>query len=268
MGRKRKLPEDYATENADDLEAKSGSLICKYCSIEINLTSKPSDRIREHLRSKHHEKLKRKHHEDSTKQPTLEQALVTARKRKEEVVDISHKFVRAVCYSGLPYAVLEGPVADLVKQFCPAARTMPGVDSLAGPYLDRVFSLHTEQIKVKIGDQPVTIIVDESPELMGRPCVNTLFSFYDTEKRGKTVLMVDCSFLTVCNAASILLHLTDVLKTYDLDWKRVLGLASDSAAYMRSLFADLRRSHNPRMIHITCPAQCCYMHSAGVSLFF
>ena len=109
MGRKRKLPEDYATENVDDLKVKSGSLICKYCRIKINLTLKPSDRIREHLRSKRHERLKQKYHEDSMKQPMLEQALVTARKRKEEAMDISHEFVRAVCYSGLPFAILEGP---------------------------------------------------------------------------------------------------------------------------------------------------------------
>ena len=63
------------------------------------------------------------------KQPTLEQALVTGRKRKEEAMDINHEFVRAVCYSGLPFAVLEGPVADLVKRFCPAAHTMPRVES-------------------------------------------------------------------------------------------------------------------------------------------
>ena len=100
-------------------------------------------------------------------------------------MDVCHEFVCAVCYSGLPFAVLEGPVADFVKQFCPAARTMPEVDALAGPYLDRVFSLHAEQIKTMVRDQPVTIIVDESPELMGRPCVNTLFSFYDATKRDK-----------------------------------------------------------------------------------
>ena len=64
-------------------------------------------------------------------------------------MDVCHEFVHAVCYSGLTFAVLEGPVDDFVKQFCPAARTMPGVDALAGPYLERVFSLHAEQIKTK-----------------------------------------------------------------------------------------------------------------------
>lgn len=253
MGRKKRKAEDYAVDH-DDLQEISGGLFCKYCRMEINLVSKPSERIREHLGSKRHDRLKRKYMRTSGNQPTLEQTLVTARRNKEETVDVCHEFVKAVCYSGLPFAVMEGPVADLVKQFCPAARSMPGVDSLAGPYLDRVFHHHTEQIKMKIGDQPVTVIVDESPELLGRPCLNTLFAFYDVEKGDRRVLLVDCSFLNVCNAASILLHLTDVLRKYNLDWSRVIGLASDSAAYMRALFADLKRSHNPRMVHIACPA--------------
>jgi hypothetical protein len=253
MPRSKKRPGDYAIEN-EDLESQADALLCKYCRVEINTTTKPSDRIKEHLHSKRHQRIKSKCLEESSSQPTLEEVLLTSKKQKEEAMDVSHEFVRAVCYGGLPFSVLDGPIADLVKRFCPAARTMPGVDALAGPYLERVYSLHAEQIKTKIRDQPVTIIVDESPELMGRPCVNTLLSFYDVEKRDKVTLMVNCSFLTVCNAASIALYLSDVLKSYDVKWEKVIALASDSAAYMKALFADLKKAQNPSMIHITCPA--------------
>lgn len=253
MGRTKKTPQDYASEN-ENLAVESDTLFCKYCRNEINIKSKGSDRIREHLASKRHRRIKLKCLEESRNQPTINESLFATRKRKQESEDVAHEFVRAVCYSGLPFSVMNGPVAHLVKRFCPAARTMPGVDALAGPYLDRVFDLHTEQITTKVSGEPLTIIVDESPELMGRPCVNTLFSFYDKERRDKAVLLVNCSFLNVCNAATILLHITNVLETYHVDWKQVIGLASDSAAYIRSLYTDLRQSHNSAMVHIASPA--------------
>ena len=43
---------------------------------------------------------------------------VMARKRKQEAVDVSHKFVKAVCYSGLLFTLMKGTVAQVVKRFC------------------------------------------------------------------------------------------------------------------------------------------------------
>ena len=64
-GRKRKTPQDWATEYTDFYVKKMKSdgvereaLVCTYCSLEINIAGKVWDRIHEHICSKRHAKLK------------------------------------------------------------------------------------------------------------------------------------------------------------------------------------------------------------------
>ena len=61
---------------------------------------------------------------------------------------------------------------------------------MASKYLPEVYQQHKEVIKFRIQDQKVCIIADESPDILGRPAVNTLLSYYVAEKNEKAVTEV------------------------------------------------------------------------------
>ena len=101
-------------------------------------------------------------------------------------------------------------------------------------------------IKFRIYIQKVSIIADKSLAIWGRLAVNTPVSYYVhvVEKNEKAVTLVDTTTLQSCNSTSLALLLTTVVANYGEDQEDVIGLASDSAEYMRNLVNDLRSAHN------------------------
>ncbi|KAH7940475.1 hypothetical protein HPB49_000357 [Dermacentor silvarum] len=51
-------------------------------------------------------------------------------------------------------------------------------------------------------DEPIYVTIDESPELLGRPAVAMLATFYDDELPGRRTLMIDLQIVQKCNAVS------------------------------------------------------------------
>ena len=63
------------------------------------------------------------------------------------------------------------------------------------------------------------------------------------------VALVDTSIMASCNSTSVALLLSQALKKVDKDWLDVIGLSTDSAAYMQKLFADVKTAYNPKILH-------------------
>ena len=173
-----------------------------------------------------------------------------AKRKEQEAESAAHDFVRGLSYSAIPLHEADGYLGKPFRKYSPPARTMPHSHQLASKYLPEVYQQHKEVIKFRLQDQKICVIADESPDVMGRPAVNTLLSYYLVEKNEKAVTLVDTSILRSCNSTSLALLLTKVLTDFGKDWNDVIGLASDSAEYMRKLVGDLRSAHNPKLLHI------------------
>ena len=210
MPRKRKAVNDWVTEFPEDLETREKKpktdsreaevgLVCKYCAVEtdVNPKKKPWDRIQEHLASSRQKKLKEnfKKRKDSNKQLTLFETEVRQRQKEREAESATHDFVRALSYSAISLNHADGFVGKLFKKYCPAARCMPTRRQLEQKYLPEVYARHKDLIKQRISSQKLSIIVDESPEVLGRPAVNTLFCYHNEENNTKEVVLADTSIL-------------------------------------------------------------------------
>jgi hypothetical protein len=81
-----------------------------------------------------------------------------------------------------------------MRKYVPEAKSMPQYRQFREKYSDQVFSSHIEQIKLRIKSK-ISVILDESPHLLGRPTVNVLFSFFDERVKTKSVFWLMYAFL-------------------------------------------------------------------------
>jgi hypothetical protein len=264
MPRKRKRATDWAKEFSDDLETREKkrntendsetTLVCRYCSVEIDVDpkKKPWDRIKEHLASSRHKRLKENYKKriDANKQLTLFETEVRQRKKEKEAESATHDFVRALSYSAISLNHADGFLGKLFKRYCPAARCMPTRRQLEQKYLPEVYAQHKELIKQKINNRKLSIISDESPEVLGRPAVNTLFCYHNKEKNTKEVVLADTSILRAVNSTSLSVLLSKVLGEYGKGFRDVMAISSDSAEYLSKLVRDLQMSYNQKLLHI------------------
>ena len=70
----------------------------------------------------------------------------------------------------------------------------------------------------------LSIISDESPEVLGRPAVNTLFCYHNEEKNTKEVVLVDTSILRAVNSTSLSVLLSKVLGEYGKHFRDVMAV--------------------------------------------
>ena len=106
-------------------------------------------------------------------------------------------------------------MGKFIRKYIPRAKNFPTVDHLKDKYLQKVFVSHIDAIKTKIHDQKITLIIDESPDLMGRPALNILASFFDYETRQKRIVLLKTAITTSTNSVSISHNLSQVLGDFN-----------------------------------------------------
>jgi hypothetical protein len=190
-------------------------LSCKYCKNEFTFNGKISTRLKEHMiDSQKHQKLKAEHlkREESGKQLTITETQIRLKERQQKCESACHEFVYALALSGQPLGHGKGFVGKFVRKWVFAMRGMPSNGQhLADKYLVEVFNKHINFIKDTIKDEKITIIIDESPDIMGRKTVNALFSFFNAQKREKNIYLVDVSFIKICNTDTITLLVNSIV---------------------------------------------------------
>lgn len=120
---------------------------------------------------------------------------------------------------------------------------MPGSDQLYRKYLHEVSDKDLATISSLMKDQPISVTIDESPELRGRPAVAVLATFYDDELPGRRTLMIDLQIVQQCNAVSIAMLMQTALQKVGKTLGDIAVLCSDSASYMQKLHKDLQLSN-------------------------
>ena len=91
---------------------------------------------------------------------------------------------------------------------------------------------------------------DESPDILGRPVVNALISFYDNSigRDRKVVRLVDTCIVKAYNSTTLAFVLAHVLNEIGKDWVDMIDLVSDSTNYMNKLYNDLK-PYNHKLLH-------------------
>lgn len=84
-------------EDSDD------TIVCQYCNIKVSLSAdkKPSDRLKEHVGGKRHNRIKEQASNSSCRQPTLLELQVRQKNLEKDQEGAIYDLVRSVCHSGL-----------------------------------------------------------------------------------------------------------------------------------------------------------------------
>jgi hypothetical protein len=104
--------------------------------------------------------------------------------------------------------------------------------------------------KNKIKDIKLSIITDESPDILGRSTLSILVSFFDKEIKGKNILLLDLSIIIKCDSINVLNKIAQVLEKYGINWDDVLAISTDSAEYMRKMVKDIKTFQNKNILHV------------------
>ena len=100
-------------------------------------------------------------------------------------------------------------------------------------YLPKLFNYHLNYIKNIVSRRKISLIINESPDILGRKTVNTLISFYNERKKEKTVLLIDCAVSDLINAGKIKNISENALMKTDKKWNDVITISTYSASYMK-----------------------------------
>jgi len=229
MGNKKLSVEDWA-KKYDDLSFKKrkvtkidGStvteevLFCQYCAYEIDIKNRPSDKINNHFKTEKHKNLKRAElvRRKNGKQLTLIETCSRSKEKEKQREGFIHDFVRAVCFDAIPIEKADGYLGKLIKKYVPSANSLPTANNLREKFLFEIFKSHVNKIKDKIKKKKISLIIDESPDFMGRPALNILTSFYDFEKREKKILLLKTAILKNTTSTYISDVLSKVLSDFD-----------------------------------------------------
>jgi hypothetical protein len=214
------------------------------------MNSRVAALIAQHIKTPKHKNLKEKEIQRSGRQLSLEETASRAKERQQKVESFNHDLTRALCYSAIPLYKIESDFGKLMRKYVPEAKSMPQYRQFREKYLDEVFSSHIEQIKLRIKSEKISVILDESPHLLGRPTVNVLFSFFDERVKTKSVFLVDVCFPRQVNSVSISNTLTTSLTKFDKTYDDVIAIFSDSASYLEKMISELKQSINSKVFHI------------------
>ena len=128
---------------------------------------------------------------------------------------MAHDFTCALVYSGVSLNKADWHVEKVFRKHCPAARTMPCSQQLSQKYLPEICEQHMCVFKEKTAAMKISTTLDESPDLLGWPAINTLISFYDSASDKKMILLVDTSLVKSCNSTTVALTVSQALSNIE-----------------------------------------------------
>ncbi|KAJ1103866.1 hypothetical protein NDU88_001287 [Pleurodeles waltl] len=185
----------------------------------------------------------------------------TTRQNIEEAADIPHKAVKALCESGVPLHQTDGPIGELIRQLCPAARTMCKSSKMYEKYLPEVYGAQIANMRRDVANVPISLTVDETTEVHGDPATGTLVTYYtDDAEKDCCSALVGFTVSDEYNSAKIAFIVNNVL--WVNHGMTLLLYVSDSASYMTKTVDDLHAAQRVDFFHIKDP---CHLIHAAVS---
>lgn len=90
-------------------------------------------------------------------------------------------FMSALAKCEISFEQASAPQGEFVCQHCPAANMVPGGCRLLQKQLIKIFSRHMEGICNVVKGSKLRFVLNESPEILGYPIVNTLVCLYSAD---------------------------------------------------------------------------------------
>lgn len=127
-------------------------------------------------------------------------------------------FVSRALFSSLPTASLDVPSGS---KYCPTAKIMSSAKQPRGAYLGEVFHNYKRMLTRKVEKVNISIIVDESPDVLGVLTLNKLLCCSDADKKGQVTYLMNMTHLKAFNSLTIGTTLISMLIEYGRSWNDV-----------------------------------------------
>jgi len=213
--------------------------MCIHCNHEVNWQK--SSTLSSHVLSLHH--LSIKNGGKKTLPTTIQSCLSTQDKKQE----FNSDFVEMMLACNIPLEKRD-KMENWLQKYLPNAGWIPSSDALRKVYVPKVISKHKLEITNKIQNQPLSLIIDGSPDRLSRNVVNSIIH---CGYSGDTFLL-GTTFLNEINNISLFNLIDNVRQEYSIKWKNIETLVCDSASYNKKLYNTIKSGINPNIKLMRC----------------
>jgi len=142
------------------------ALICVHCNHTVDWTKKTT--LTDHLTSAKHLECKLRKPSDKV-QMTLEATVAQLDNKQQMIMD----FTEMMTQCNIPLEKRD-KMNSWLQKYVPNSGSIPMANTLRQNYLPEVLKKNKNAIKEKIKGQPLSIIIDSSPDKLSRNVVNTI----------------------------------------------------------------------------------------------
>jgi len=216
---KRKVTlKERANEFRNDFEIYEGVLRCKFCNKAFNFQKKSI--LERHIKSDTHKNSKFggiQTHLFSSNADNLKQILIL------ETIDMLIK-------NDIPLKKFDTMKYFFAKNIINGG-VLPNSCQLRKCYIPKYYNLQQDLIKEKLDSNLISLLLDESPDSLGRHVFITIARILSTGE----YFLIDCNFLSNNSKADVYSYLNSVIDKYKFIHKNIISISTDSASYMKSV---------------------------------
>ena len=139
-------------------------------------------------------------------------------------------------------------MTNWLNKYIPNAGFIPSSETLRKIYLPKILDKHKKEVKERIKDQPLSIIIDGSPDRLSRNVVNTIVMCGFSGER----FLLDTAFLDTVDNISIFNTIDRVRNDYGIPWTNIKALVCDSAPYNKKVFNTIKLGIHPSIKLMRC----------------
>jgi len=222
MSNKSKItPKLRENEFPEDFKVLGEELYCIHCDHPVSW--KKLSTLNDHLASNQH--IRSKLGGKPKKPSTIKDTFNFNDKKQAFVQD----FVEMMVTCNIPLTKKD-KMASWLSNYVPNAGWILSSNTLRRDYLPKVMNKHKLEIKNKIQDQPLSIMIDSSPDRLSRNVVNIIVNCGFTGER----FLLDTQFANEVNNITLFNLIENVRQEYELKWKNLETLVCDSASSNKS----------------------------------
>ncbi|KAK3926560.1 CGG triplet repeat-binding protein 1, partial [Frankliniella fusca] len=191
---------------------------------------------------------------EKLKQPSITASIKTAAELQNHKDELNRSLVEACLKANIPLHKLSSPAfrkwlvenvkggGDIVSSYW-----------MREKYLPEIKAAYDADIKTMLKEKDIIVMCDESTNRKGEAVFITCFKILPTITNSSPLLVIaSVDVLTACNGDTTSKSIIKALNKFDVLYENVVGVSSDSAAYMNKCVKLLKELTNPNLIHIQC----------------
>ena len=216
-----KSAKDRAAQYPGVFHADNGLLFCSSCNVVLDHLRKSI--LDKHLDSSSH---KKKANQADGKQQTIKTAFECKTRPQVEKVKVSEEWIKACTAANIPLHKSDNPI---MRKFLDTrvvnGGAIPKASQLRDYYLFDVYQVEKDELKKKIEDKNVALIVDELSDDEGRYVLDVMvviLDFDELSSSGNTVAyLLDTHFLSATNNKTVSQAVVKTVHDYNIEFNNV-----------------------------------------------